>query len=129
MDCSESVHQTVLIEVPVNSTGFLFCYIRTICRACLRSRPWTTFPLLFFQVLKYTQTLTSTRSLTMTNIVQVSCSNPDCNNLIPMTTTQKRKFFSVYYVKYGQVVLPYCCKDCQKKHMEELQGARTQVKC
>jgi hypothetical protein len=65
----------------------------------------------------------------MTNIVQVSCSNPDCDNLLPMTREQKRKFFSVYYVKYGQVVLPYCCKECQQKHMEELQGARTQVKC
>jgi hypothetical protein len=60
----------------------------------------------------------------MTNIVQVSCSNPDCDELIPMTRIQKRKFFSVYYQKYRQVVLPYCCKACQEKHQEELKGAK-----
>lgn len=49
-----------------------------------------------------------------------SCTNPDCDQFVAMTRTQRRKLFTIYYVKYGNFELPYCSKQCQEIHIQAL---------
>ncbi len=53
----------------------------------------------------------------------MSCSNPECSNLIWVTRDQKRELKTHHYLKYGKTVDVYCSKDCQEKHMKELSQA------
>ncbi|WP_135610991.1 hypothetical protein [Methanococcoides sp. AM1] len=54
------------------------------------------------------------------DLVQCSCSNPDCNNIVEMPPEQKKKLFVDYFKRYGIIMLPYCCKECQEKHQAML---------
>lgn len=54
------------------------------------------------------------------DLVQVSCTNPNCDQLIWITKKQKRQFFLDYFLRYGRVEFPYCCKACQEEHMKLL---------
>ncbi|MHC1576879.1 MAG: ParB N-terminal domain-containing protein [Methanosarcinaceae archaeon] len=49
-----------------------------------------------------------------------SCANPDCDNFVTLTRSQRRKFFTTYYIKYGQIELPYCSKECSDIHQRAL---------
>jgi len=55
-----------------------------------------------------------------TEMMQYSCSNPDCNNVVEITREQKKQFFVEYFRRYGIISLPYCSSDCQQKHQEML---------
>lgn len=57
-------------------------------------------------------------------LTEVSCSNPDCSNMITITLKQKREFFTEYFLKYGKIVAPYCSKSCREKHMIELSRSK-----
>ena len=56
-------------------------------------------------------------------LVQVSCTNPDCPNLIWITKKQKRKIYLESFLRYGRIELPYCCKACQEAHMKALSAS------
>jgi hypothetical protein len=53
-------------------------------------------------------------------IVWISCTNPDCDNLIPTTREQKRIFFTDHFLKYNRIELPYCSRGCRQAHQHEL---------
>jgi hypothetical protein len=60
-------------------------------------------------------------------LTNVSCSNPECSNMITITVKQKREFFTEFFLKYGKVCSPYCSKACQEKHMMELSKSKFYV--
>lgn len=49
-----------------------------------------------------------------------SCSNPDCDQFVTLTRSQRRNFFTTYYVKYGHFELPYCSVSCRDTHQDAL---------
>ena len=55
---------------------------------------------------------------------KVSCSNPECSNLITMLVEQKRELMTDNFLKYGKISLPYCSKSCQEKHQIELSKSK-----
>lgn len=52
------------------------------------------------------------------DLVTMNCSNPDCNNLIKIPRNQKRTFNTTYLLRYGRIVLVYCCQECQEAHLK-----------
>lgn len=54
----------------------------------------------------------------------VSCSNPDCSNLITIPVDQKRELLTDNFLKYGKVSLIYCCKACQEAHQAKLSESK-----
>ncbi len=54
----------------------------------------------------------------------VSCTNPECSNLITIPIEQKRELFTENYLKYGKIPLLYCCKACQDAHYLELSESK-----
>lgn len=62
--------------------------------------------------------------MTENEFIQVSCTHPDCDKLILITKKQKRQLFLDYFLRYGRVELPYCCKACQEDHMKALSASK-----
>jgi hypothetical protein len=62
------------------------------------------------------------------NLISVSCSYPECDNVRLMTRAQKHEFFTTYPMRYGTLHLPYCSKSCQEKHFKELQSEKSKIK-
>jgi hypothetical protein len=60
-------------------------------------------------------------------LVPVSCTNPECSEVIWITKKQKRQLFLDYFLRYGRVEFPYCSKACQEEHVRAL-SASTQFK-
>ncbi|WP_292466473.1 hypothetical protein [Methanolobus sp.] len=54
------------------------------------------------------------------DVLEITCAKPGCNNRFHMTESQWNKFNDVYYRKYGRFMLPYCSKQCQEEHLRLL---------
>lgn len=53
-------------------------------------------------------------------ILNTSCANSGCHNVIPVLKQQWDKFTEVYHQKYCRVVLSYCSKHCQEEHFNHI---------
>lgn len=53
----------------------------------------------------------------------MACAYPECNNILYITTQQKRELKTFDYLKYGVSSDLYCSKHCQEKHLRELSEA------
>jgi len=63
----------------------------------------------------------------MQNLTHVSCSYPECSNLITISVKQKRELLTDNFLKYGKSSMIYCSKSCQEKHLIELSKSKFYV--
>jgi hypothetical protein len=56
----------------------------------------------------------------LSNLVDCTCSNPECDNIVRIPRSQKRFFLVDCFKRYGIIKLPYCCKECQETHQQML---------
>ncbi|VVB84699.1 Uncharacterised protein [uncultured archaeon] len=57
----------------------------------------------------------STRGLA-TDLAPVTCAYPECDKVVLIPRTQKRKFMTTYPLRYNRLVQVYCSQECQDNH-------------